>query len=124
MAHRLPRPTPQNLKDILKLRRGHHQLSRLCREAEDARDYKLIDQVFEVAEELMQDEGNWATFGAEAIRGAWQNNYFGDTVALYVNTGDAYTGTLLYDVGQDKFYVGTYGDWVEDYENRTGQTLP
>lgn len=52
--------------------------------------------------------------GVEAIReeGAW-DNYYGDAIAIYVNTGDAYTGTLLYDTEKEEFWLTTYGDWLE-----------
>jgi hypothetical protein len=35
------------------------------------------------------------------------------TVALYVNMGDTYDATIIYDCLKDKFYVGTWGDWYE-----------
>ena len=44
--------------------------------------------------------------GIEAIRSesAW-DNYYGDSVALYVNTGDTYSASVVYDIGKD--------EWVE-----------
>ncbi len=55
--------------------------------------------------------------GIEAIRdeNAW-DNYYGDTVALYVNMGDTYETTLLYDTRTHEFQVTSWGDWYEAYE--------
>jgi hypothetical protein len=39
-------------------------------------------------------------------------------VVLYVNTGDTYNMTLLYDVVAHKFYYTTLGDWVERFGER------
>jgi hypothetical protein len=34
-------------------------------------------------------------------------------VALYVNMGDTYVPTLIYDVKKQKFIVASWGDWYE-----------
>lgn len=55
--------------------------------------------------------------GIEAIRDENANDsYYGDTVALYVNMGDTYDTTLLYDTDTHEFLVTSYGDWLEAYE--------
>ena len=57
------------------------------------------------------------TFGVEPIRAAdHYDSYWGDTVALYCNTGDSYGATILYDVQRDSWYVTSYGDWIDQYE--------
>lgn len=38
--------------------------------------------------------------------------------AEYLNSGDAYTGTLLFDHIAGNFKLTTYGDWVEKNENK------
>ena len=43
---------------------------------------------------------------------------YGGKGAYYVNTGDTYTGTLLYDEKKQNFYATTYGDFVEQAERR------
>jgi len=60
--------------------------------------------------------------GVEAIRdeGAWCD-YFGDAVALYINMGDPYIATLLYDVEDDEVYLTSYGDWMEAREQESKQ---
>lgn len=57
-------------------------------------------------------------FGIEPIRQAGGDcgGYWGDIVALYVNTGDTYSGTVLFDVDRDTFYATDYGTWVETAE--------
>lgn len=63
--------------------------------------------------------------GVEAIRGRnFDRGYWADIVALYVNMGDTYALTFVYDVELEKLFVTSWGDWVEAYEARTGETLP
>ena len=38
----------------------------------------------------------------------------------FVNMGDTYDTTLIYDFSTGRFYVGAWGDWVERYPNRFG----
>jgi hypothetical protein len=61
--------------------------------------------------------------GTEAVRSedAW-DNYFGDSVAIYVNTGDTYNATLVYNVPDQRYELTTLGDWVEWYES-TGRKV-
>lgn len=35
------------------------------------------------------------------------------TLALYVNMGESYTPTIVYDYLADRFYVGGWADWLE-----------
>ncbi len=56
--------------------------------------------------------------GTEAIRGEWQNGYWGDIVAAYCNTGDTYATTVLQVRGDSsfrssRFIVSSWGDFVE-----------
>ena len=62
-------------------------------------------------------------FGTEAIRGEWQNGYWGDIVACYSNTGDTYALTVIQVRGEfswqsSKFIISSWGDWVEQNESR------
>lgn len=53
-------------------------------------------------------------FGVEGIRcGLTVSSYWQDTCAIYVNMGDTYDATILYDTVKQKFYVTTLGDFVE-----------
>lgn len=60
-------------------------------------------------------------FGVEAIQGggrlpAGPGGYYMDIVLLYVNRGDTYDDTVLYDTDAERFLVGSWGDWVEEHE--------
>lgn len=56
-------------------------------------------------------------YGVEALRdeNVWIDNYWQNTIALYVNMGDTYTRTIVYDVYEDKFIVTSWGDWCEKW---------
>lgn len=45
----------------------------------------------------------------------WTNEFWLNTVAIYVNMGDTYVRTILYNVVERKFEVTSWGDWVEKY---------
>lgn len=71
------------------------------------------DVTLEAANALMN------AHGIEAIRGDYHvDNYYYDIVALYVNTGDTYNPTLLYETDTDRFTLTTLGDWVERNERK------
>lgn len=62
-------------------------------------------------------------YGVEAIRGEWQNGYWCDIVADYVNMGDTYAITVMHVRGEHsgrpvKFIVTSWGDWVERNEKK------
>ncbi len=54
-------------------------------------------------------------YGVEALYGhEFRHHYWGDILALYVNTGDSYSETLSYIVDKDEWIVGgCYADLVE-----------
>ena len=57
--------------------------------------------------------------GVEAIRGEYHvDNYHHDIVATYVNTGDSYSPTVLYETETGRFLVTTFGDWVEKHSDK------
>ncbi len=62
-------------------------------------------------------------YGTEAIRGAWQNGFWADIVAAYVNTGETYALTVIEQRGatrfhNSRFFVSSMGDFVERNQNR------
>ena len=62
-------------------------------------------------------------YGTEAIRGNWQNGYWCDIVASYVNVGDSYNPTVLHvrgDSQQGRFIVSSVGDWIERNGEKNG----
>jgi hypothetical protein len=42
---------------------------------------------------------------------------------VYCNTGETYASTVLYDVEWDRFYVTSYGDWLETAERARRYTF-
>lgn len=79
-------------------------LDRMMTEARSARD---VDATLDFANKVLDGHG------VEAIRGMWHDRYYQDIVALYVNMGDAYNFTVIYDAVDGKFIVKDYGDFVE-----------
>lgn len=70
-----------------------------------------IREAMRQANELLQGHG------VEAIHdGIHRRGYWGETIAIYVNMGDMYDGTLLYDTLAEEFKVTTAGDWLEEHE--------
>lgn len=51
--------------------------------------------------------------GTEVVRGRHVDNYYGDIVAEYVNVGDTYAATVLFDTIKKAFRLTTLGDWLE-----------
>jgi len=59
-------------------------------------------------------------FGVEPVHdeNAQVNQYWQNTIALYVNRGDTYDTTLLYDTDKDRFYITSWGDWYEKWQSK------
>jgi len=64
------------------------------------------DKAMERAEERFSDLG---TFGVEGMVFAGQ---FSDGLS-YLNTGDSYDLTILFDSRRERFFIGSWGDFVE-----------
>jgi hypothetical protein len=59
-------------------------------------------------------------FGVESV--FEEGEYDGSPAMMYVNTGDTYNATIVYDVDEDELYASTWGDWVE-YAERQGRRM-
>ena len=59
-------------------------------------------------------------FGVEAIRGNYVDSYYQDIQATYVNMGDTYDYTILFDSENEKFVLTSWGDWVESHTKSRG----
>lgn len=60
-------------------------------------------------------------FGVESIRGdGGAGGFWQEAVAAYVNTGDTYSSTVLYDTNKKRFYLTTFGDFVEKNDKKLG----
>lgn len=56
-------------------------------------------------------------YGVEALQdeNAWVDRYWQSTLALYVNKGDTYSTTLLYDTENDRYLITSWGDFYENW---------
>jgi len=75
-----------------------------------AGDPEAVDRLLEKVDQKL------GAYGVEVVRGPWQGGYYGDAVLLYVNRGDTYDATLVYDTQAETFSVTSWGDWVEQNE--------
>jgi hypothetical protein len=57
--------------------------------------------------------------GVEAIKleNAYVNRYWDDCIATYVNMGDTYITTILYDTMNELYRLTSWGDFYESAEN-------
>ena len=106
----MPLPSVKTLVSRLGITKAQAEAWRA--KAHVADNHPRIDAALELMNKFL------GASGVEAIRGsgAHVDRYYYDIVALYVNTGDTYSMTLLYDTDKDKFEVTSWGGWVEAME--------
>lgn len=80
------------------------EVREIVRMMEDAETPEEIDAALEFANEIV--EGN----GIEGIQEG------GEIILLYVNMGDTYDRTVLYDPEKEEFTIGSWGDFYETWE--------
>ena len=111
MAHRkaLPVANQKNINDVLGVYARHlgFKLTGLGKELKYAESRRMGDvyAAMDAANKRIQGHG------VEAI----DVNDHGEKspILLYVNTGDNYTPTIMYDIPAETFYVGDWGSWYE-----------
>jgi hypothetical protein len=71
-----------------------------------------ITEQMEVLNELIDG------FGIESIRieDYWHSNYWQDVIGVYVNLGDTYILTIIYNVIDNQFEFTSWGDFYESKE--------
>lgn len=74
--------------------------------------FKEVDSILEEANKIM------GGFGVAAVPGNEWMKYYLDICLLYINMGDTYSKTLLYDTVKEKFLIGSWGDFVESHPRR------
>jgi hypothetical protein len=77
-------------------------------------DPSRIEQKMRAMDEILDGHGTEAIFGDDDP--AWPD-------MEYVNMGDTYLMTILYDYTKSKFYAMPWGEWVEQAEAE-GRTYP
>ncbi len=95
-----------NLKNIQKfLGLEEDEAKEIAKELKRAAgDPAAVDTILEKVNERLGD------FGVESIEGEYQvDRYYLNIVLLYINKGDTYGETLLYETDTGKFYVGSWG---------------
>lgn len=99
-------------------RDGEGALRNLASEVQAWKDGNSRDRRVETALALVNEITGG--HGVESLRAINHHvdNFWYDCVALYVNQGDTYYTTLLYDVERRSFVVTSWGDFVETCENR------
>lgn len=99
------------------------ELARMMRKAVDSGDVQksaypyevgplTTDDVLERANEILHGHG------VESIdcENCQVSRYYYGIVLLYLNKGDTYDTTLLYDTDKEEFAIGSWGSWLEDHE--------
>jgi len=74
---------------------------------ENAHTHEQVDKALDSINQLLHG------YGVEAIRGKFIDNYYQDINLLYVNLGDTYIPTIIYDTKKERFLVCSWGDIVE-----------
>lgn len=79
---------------------------------DDDADDDAVDEAMETANKLLDGHG------VEGIQGegAYVDKYWRDTILLYVNLGDTYDTTICYDTEAEAFFIGSWGDFYEEWE--------
>jgi tetrahydromethanopterin S-methyltransferase subunit G len=78
----------------------------------DADNYDEIDEALNDINEILK------CYGVESIQDNDFYGYYCDIGILYVNTGETYDFTVLYDTRQERFLITSWGNIVESDEER------
>lgn len=57
-------------------------------------------------------------YGVESIRDKGHDRYFQDIGILYINMGETYCSTIMYDTRKNKWIVSSFGELVERQSRR------
>lgn len=77
-----------------------------------AKTHDEVDHVLDVFNNLLYG------YGVEAIRGPHVDGYYMDINLLYINMGDTYSQTIVFDTLEEQFHVCSWGDIVEAQPKR------
>jgi hypothetical protein len=72
-----------------------------------------ITEKMEVVNELLNAHGVESIQVSEEL---YQDKYWGNAIGLYINMGDTYDLTIIYDVIELEWQVTTWGDYYETKE--------
>jgi hypothetical protein len=71
-----------------------------------------LNEKMEALNELIDGHG----IESSRMEGYYKNHYWSDCICLYVNQGDTYAITIIYDVVNDRIEFTSWGDWIEAME--------
>jgi len=77
-----------------------------------ASTHKDVDDALDAANAVLNG------FGVEALpcESCFVDHYYRNFVALYVNLGDTYDTTILFNTDTERFSIGSWGDFFEMHE--------
>ena len=81
---------------------------------------RLMESSVFTVDEVLDAANDYANlYGVEALRDerAWVDSYYMDIIALYLNTGDTYDETLIFDTETRDYLLTSWGDFYEAWEN-------
>ena len=84
----------------------------------NAKTYENVDEALKIANDIIKG------YGVEAINnenGYQVNRYYQNIIGLYINKGDTYDTTILYDTEKEVFMILSWGGWYEDWENKNSK---
>jgi len=91
-----------------------YRMRKAIRETQETGDPRathgeLVDDILETLNKLI------GGCGVEAMHvdGVWIDHYYGDIAALYVNMGDTYVTTFVFDTEKGILYCCDWGTWYE-----------
>jgi hypothetical protein len=77
------------------------------RQAIEAQDYQDDDKALYTIDKIIKG------YGVESVRDNQWSDLYQDIGLIYVNMGDTYTPTVIYDTRKRKWIVGCLGDVIE-----------
>lgn len=88
------------------------QVKQIRQAMEDVTGYKDVDRCLDTCNQILKG------YGVEETRDNNHSSYFQDIGLLYVNMGDAYVPTIIYDTRKSRFYVTCWEDIIEAEQKR------
>lgn len=80
---------------------------------------KVTANISDISERMGKINRLLEGYGIEVITGScYYHHYWGNIVAEYVNMGNTYNYTVVYDVVKGKFIATSWGDFVEKNQSK------
>lgn len=103
-------------KAILKAFPSAHPdaVKEFVRLAKDDESHLGVQTAMDIANDMLGGHG------VEAIQPewAWVDGYWREAIAIYVNNGETYQETILYDTENERYLITSWGDFYEKWESR------